>query len=642
MSNIDTYLAKIMSAVYGEEVRGSIHDAIEECYTDTTTGKTTADTAAVAANAAATRANTAATEAEEIADNMDGLVKVQNTQPFEAINKVWFDTTGNGEYTLPEVDDSTVSDEDTWSSQKIRNEIDAGDADLKSAFDATVIPWNAIESNTIAEKTYDNSGAIETNLTFYTVMNIPVTPGQVWYAYSVYSHTSSAYNHKVRKVNFYNGASYVSTLEYVNQWAIPDNITSINVSMVYIGNSFDNGRSSDDYITIYQEEGRYNHLSDEIRLVDYNIPDGFISNRMLQNKYGEAWNAISIGTILENTFIRTNGQVVTSDSFYTVNGIEVTPGQVWYAFCAYNKIARFVTFFNLSGSAIGGYEYIKSWIIPENAVKMSVTLNYTDGAKSFRDYITSQMFEIIQEIQNEDKKYGNRETRICTINFQFDDGNIKDADIFNIFNNNSVTCGFALISNISTTRIPEYLMYQRNGFEILSHSTDSAGMSSASLDPSAVDTKLQNSLKVLEGYGFVVRGWVTPYSEMNPAFIPLMQRYYDFGTTVYYGEYDGTGVPYQTINNETSKLFRVSLQSTTLENQKKAVDEAIANNGFLTFYGHSADLDGTDNETTTNLNSLLSYINSKVAQLQCIVLKPSDAVDYYFHVRHSDYLSLVN
>ena len=133
MSNIDTYLAKIMSAVYGEEVRGSIHDAIEKCYTDTTTGKTTADTAAASANAAATRANTAASEAEEIADDMDGLVKVQNTQPSEAINKVWFDTTGNGEYTLPEVDDSTVSDEDTWSSQKIRNEIDAGDADLKRA-----------------------------------------------------------------------------------------------------------------------------------------------------------------------------------------------------------------------------------------------------------------------------------------------------------------------------------------------------------------------------------------------------------------------------------------------------------------------------------------------------------------------------
>lgn len=29
MANIDTYLADIMSAVYGETVRSSIHDAIE-------------------------------------------------------------------------------------------------------------------------------------------------------------------------------------------------------------------------------------------------------------------------------------------------------------------------------------------------------------------------------------------------------------------------------------------------------------------------------------------------------------------------------------------------------------------------------------------------------------------------------------
>ena len=29
MANISTYLAAILSAVYGEDVRGSIHDAIE-------------------------------------------------------------------------------------------------------------------------------------------------------------------------------------------------------------------------------------------------------------------------------------------------------------------------------------------------------------------------------------------------------------------------------------------------------------------------------------------------------------------------------------------------------------------------------------------------------------------------------------
>lgn len=34
MSAIDNYLQEIKTAVYGEEVRDAIHDAIEQCYED--------------------------------------------------------------------------------------------------------------------------------------------------------------------------------------------------------------------------------------------------------------------------------------------------------------------------------------------------------------------------------------------------------------------------------------------------------------------------------------------------------------------------------------------------------------------------------------------------------------------------------
>ncbi len=43
MSAIQQYLDDIKTAVYGEEVRGSIHDAIEQCYEDVTAAKTIAD-----------------------------------------------------------------------------------------------------------------------------------------------------------------------------------------------------------------------------------------------------------------------------------------------------------------------------------------------------------------------------------------------------------------------------------------------------------------------------------------------------------------------------------------------------------------------------------------------------------------------
>ena len=45
----------INNAVYGEEVRSSIHDAIKECYDDVTVAKTKADSAAANANQEATQ-----------------------------------------------------------------------------------------------------------------------------------------------------------------------------------------------------------------------------------------------------------------------------------------------------------------------------------------------------------------------------------------------------------------------------------------------------------------------------------------------------------------------------------------------------------------------------------------------------------
>ena len=42
MSQIQTNLNKIKTAVYGVEVRDAIHDSIEQCYDDVSTAKTKA------------------------------------------------------------------------------------------------------------------------------------------------------------------------------------------------------------------------------------------------------------------------------------------------------------------------------------------------------------------------------------------------------------------------------------------------------------------------------------------------------------------------------------------------------------------------------------------------------------------------
>ena len=83
MSRIADYLAQIMSAVYGKDVRQSIHDSIQECYTDVQNGVTLAQTAAGNAETrtetAITNVNTAITNAET-ATNLANSAALQVTQ----------------------------------------------------------------------------------------------------------------------------------------------------------------------------------------------------------------------------------------------------------------------------------------------------------------------------------------------------------------------------------------------------------------------------------------------------------------------------------------------------------------------------------------------------------------------------------
>lgn len=64
MANISNYLAQILAAVYGEEVRGSIHDAIEAINNEVITNTNTANAAATSAGASQVAAEAAQAAAE--------------------------------------------------------------------------------------------------------------------------------------------------------------------------------------------------------------------------------------------------------------------------------------------------------------------------------------------------------------------------------------------------------------------------------------------------------------------------------------------------------------------------------------------------------------------------------------------------
>lgn len=68
MSRISTLLSNILSAVYGRDVRQSIHDAIGQCYTDVSAAKTLADSSVVTMTQKITDCDTAAEGARTAAN----------------------------------------------------------------------------------------------------------------------------------------------------------------------------------------------------------------------------------------------------------------------------------------------------------------------------------------------------------------------------------------------------------------------------------------------------------------------------------------------------------------------------------------------------------------------------------------------
>ena len=107
MSVIQNFLTKILEARYGEEVRGSIHDAIDQCYKDAT-GNPESVAAVVEQN-----------------DQMADLLK--NTPYTTAI-----EDTDVYELPIHTIRDDVTSETSTWSSQKIQDALDNAQNDINN------------------------------------------------------------------------------------------------------------------------------------------------------------------------------------------------------------------------------------------------------------------------------------------------------------------------------------------------------------------------------------------------------------------------------------------------------------------------------------------------------------------------------
>ena len=226
--------------------------------------------------------------------------------------------------------------------------------------------------------------------------------------------------------------------------------------------------------------------------------------------------------------------------------------------------------------------------------------------------------------------------RKATINFQLDDGLEIHHSIKAIFDEFGLRCGFALPTNAN--KLDAFLPYQNQGFEIISHSIDGGDFNNSGISVSDAETKMKQSKVTLENIGFEVHGWVTPSSLMKDQYIPSLKKYYEYGYTQYLGAYEGSGAPYDTFGTDTRYLKRVSLETSTIENVKKAIDETIANNGFLSFYAH----DLSRGLTEAGLREVLTYVKAKQDIGDAVVGTPYETYVNYFSLRHDDYLSLIN
>jgi len=221
--------------------------------------------------------------------------------------------------------------------------------------------------------------------------------------------------------------------------------------------------------------------------------------------------------------------------------------------------------------------------------------------------------------------------------FVFDDLNTTDAHVKDIFDEFKFQPSFALQSNkLNASTAPLYQSYSKEGISILSHSHTHLRMQdTAQTTEQMVRTELDHSKEIIESYGIPVKGFVTPYSKMHPAFVHLLDSLYAYAFTTN---------SHDLFDRSVDKLHlsrygiegNISTVDHNISNIKERIETAIQKKELLVFYGHAMpstylDDSGESRVNAHDLRAILQYLKVRVDKNECQVLPSDRAIALYYH-----------
>ena len=403
MANIETYLNNIMKAVYGKDVRQSIHDGIRQCYYDGKVGATDLEARERAAAAearmdtfTALKSGSTAGDAEltDIRIGFDGKkyssagsavreqirnthsIEVGNVEPTKDNTHLWISPDDEEEICIPEVKDDEVGPDDTWSSRKTNLEILMGAA---SKADAAHYFTESVEYERVAGSFYTKNGELKAS-EGYEHIKLPVSEYDKYLIKAYYgwdAPSAVVLNDAGIPIAYYdtNDAKMVRE-NYSKPYIMPQNAHTliVNGNELHTADVLKISASSAD--DVFAKNG-----------VEYLLSVVKGSERVIETE------CLTSENILDNTLIRRETGEFSEyvNAKYKAAKIDVSPYEIYFVDCNTNFSNLAYVFFDNHGSIIDCIEgngtgttvYFKDYlIVPKGAVSLAVAT--TNGKFSLR------------------------------------------------------------------------------------------------------------------------------------------------------------------------------------------------------------------------------------------------------------------